>query len=202
MTSCRRAFTLIELMIVVAVMVVIGGLVVVSGFRWNDADRINAAQHGISSAILEARAAALESGVPVSVSLIERDDGSSYLAMSPTRAEGGDEVESEEEPQPTALYELPSKLTIAAAPEGNSGSLPHETDFGSFEQSYSDSSELPLVLALPDGRAMLAAEPWQLDADGSRLEPRLETWTGQLEFSPVQDDEFGSPDRSAPDDAS
>ena len=200
MTSCRRAFTLIELMIVVAVMVVIGGLVVVSGFRWNDAERINAAQHGISAAILEARAAALESGVPVSVSMIERDDGSSYLAMSPKRAEAGDEVESEEEPQPTALYELPSKLTIVAVPEENRG-LPHETDIGSFEQSYSDSSELSLVLALPDGRALLAVEPWQLDADGSRLEPRLETWTGRLEFLPVQDEELGSPERSAPDDA-
>jgi prepilin-type N-terminal cleavage/methylation domain-containing protein len=199
MTTCRRAFTLIELLIVVALIVVLSGVTVVSGFRWSNAEQISATQDGISSAILEARAAALASGISARVMFVSNDDGLSYIGLllqkskdEDVRATGLDSAFessfSESDSQIVVLYELPENLVIVPIAD-SANDNPHETDQYLLDHTGTHSVELPIVVVVPDGRAMLSTQPWELDFDGILYRPSLESWTGKIKFQRVHEDD-------------
>ena len=201
MTSRRRAFTLIELLIVVAVLVVLGSFAITSSFRWTDEERVESAQQGISSAILEARSAALEQGVPVDVVYVAPEYGLPSIGMIASTADSepsGIAINSEfnqdsSEPVPTLIYELPERLTVVFGAVSDTGFV-HETDIlsepiDSFIDSFED-DETRLVRVMPDGHASLSDDSWELEADDRRFQPAIESWTGQLTFQEIVEDDF------------
>lgn len=197
MTSRRRAFTLIELLIVVAVLVVLGSLAITSSFRWSDEERVESAQQGISSAILEARSAALEQGVPVDVVYVAPEYGLPSIGMvvsiddsEPSGAAINSEFNQDSvEPVPTLLYELPERLAVVFGDVSDTGFV-HETDILAEPiESFKD-DETRLVRVMPDGHASLSEDSWELEADDRRFQPSVESWTGRLTFQEIVEDDF------------
>ncbi len=197
MTSRRRAFTLIELLIVVAVLVVLGSLAITSSFRWSDEERVESAQQGISSAILEARSAALEQGVPVDVVYVAPEYGLPSIGMivSTTDSEpSGAAINSEFnqdsiEPIPALLYELPERLAVVFGAVSDTGFV-HETDILAEPMDSFEDDETRLVRVMPDGHASLSEDSWELEADDRRFQPAIENWTGRLTFQEIVEDDF------------
>ncbi|RNC81517.1 MAG: hypothetical protein ED559_06915 [Phycisphaera sp.] len=187
MTSRGRAFTVIELLIVVALMLAVGCLVIVSGFAWSEKERVEAAEKGISASVEEARAMALRLGRPVRLVATSYDTGSTRLSLEPWEdAFDSDQLESDEtSSKAQAIYELPDGLSIAHSEEGDSF-FPHETDV--FVQA--ESVPISLLDVYPDGQAKLSDELWQLESAGAVHVPSLDSWAGTLRFEAVELDEF------------
>ncbi|NEO28293.1 MAG: hypothetical protein F6K03_15790 [Kamptonema sp. SIO4C4] len=183
MTSRGRAFTVIELLIVVALVLAVGSLVVVSGFAWSASARVEAAEKGISASVEEARAMAIRLCCPVRLHAYSSDTGSTLLALDPWRESfESDEPEREETPlPPVVVYELPSGLSIMPS-ESSTTFTPHETDL------LVQDDPVPVVLldVFPDGQVRLAEESWQLRSASAYHVPALDSWAGALRFEPVE----------------
>lgn len=187
MTSRARAFTVIELLIVVALLLAVGSLVIVSGFAWSSNARVKAAEKGISSSIDEARALAIRLSRPVRLHAHSSETGSTLLALEPwTESFESDELEKEETSRaPLVIYELPRGLSIMTS-ENSATFIPHETDI--FAQD--DPVSVVLLDVFPDGQVRLADESWQLESAAAYHVPSLDSWAGTLRLETVETDEF------------
>jgi len=176
-----RAITLIELLIVLAVALALGAVSLRGAVTWSDADRLRAAEDGIASAVLEARAEALRTGGAVELIAFENDRGAALVGMR--RESLGDEADATaieevvgEVVGPEVLYELPDGMTIT-------GEDPEDAEAP---------GEIVLVRLLPDGSASLAQPQWHLARGEERFAASIERWTGRLTFSPVDTEEAGA----------
>lgn len=187
MTSRGRAFTVIELLIVVALLLAVGSLLIVSGFAWSSDARIEAAEKGISASIEEARAMAIRLSSPVRLHAHSSETGSTLLALEPwTESFENDGQKNEETSRvPLVIYELPGGLSIMATKNSDTFT-PHETDI--FAQD--DPVSVVLLDVFPDGQVRLAEESWQLESSAAHHVPLLDSWAGTLRLETVETDEF------------
>lgn len=187
MTSRGRAFTVIELLIVVSLLLALGSLVIVSGFTWSERERVEATEKGISASVEEARAMALRLGRPVRLVAIGSGTGKTRLTLEPwADSFESDQPENEETVNHArVIYELPDGLSIAHAEDSDSFA-PHETDI--FVQS--ESAPIALLDVFPDGQAKLSDGSWQLESDGAVHVPSLDSWAASLRFEAVELEEF------------
>lgn len=186
MTPRNRAFTLIELMIVIAIVLALSGLALAGGLFTSGDRVIGDSEKGLSASIDEARAMAIRQDWPVRLVALARDDGPTLISAEawPRSLSGASDFETgfandEEEAPGTVLYELPRGLVIA--PDDGMSGLPHETDI------FVDAEPVPttLVDVYPDGRVSIGSYSWVLTFDERSFTPILDAWTGLLRFEPV-----------------
>ncbi len=186
MTPRNRAFTLIELMIVIAIVLALSGLALAGGLFTSGDRVIGDSEKGLSASIDEARAMAIRQDWPVRLVALARDDGPTLISAEawPRSLSGASDFETgfaddEEESPGTVLYELPRGLVIA--PDDGMSGLPHETDI------FVDAEPVPttLVDVYPDGRVSIGSSNWVLTFDERSFTPILDAWTGLLRFEPV-----------------
>lgn len=174
MTGGRRAITLIELLIVLAVALALGAVSLRSALSWSDEDRLDAVVSGLSSAALEARSQALVKSVPVDLVAERLEGGVVRVGMvieDQVAERGGDGVEAaliEVEPAIRVLYELPEGLAL-------------EIEGSSIEDESAE--RIGLLRVMPDGSAVLDGERWMLVSGEQRYEPTLGAWTARLSFA-------------------
>lgn len=180
MRARGRAITLIELLIVLAVALALGAVSLRGAVTWSDADRLRAAEDGLASAALEARAEALRSGGAVELISFENDRGAALVGMRrETLGDETDAIETEviaDEVGPVVLYELPEGMTITSEDQ----------------EEAEAPGEIVLVRLLPDASASIAQPQWRLARGEERFAASIERWTGRLTLSPVETEEAGS----------
>lgn len=180
MRARGRAITLIELLIVLAVALALGAVSLRGAVTWSDADRLRAAEDGLASAALEARAEALRSGGAVELVSFNNDRGAALVGMRrESQGEEADATATEvigEDVGLVVLYELPKGMTIT----------------GEDSEDAESPGEIVLVRLLPDGSALIAQPQWRLSRGEERLAASIERWTGRLTLSPVEPEEAGA----------
>lgn len=187
MTPRNRAFTLIELMIVIAIVLALSGLALAGGLFTSGDRVIGDSEKGLSASIDEARAMAIRQDWPVRLVALARDEGPTLISAEAWPRSVSGEIDSEtgfedeEEASGTVLYELPRGLGIA--PDDGMSGLPHETDI------FLSAEPVPttLVDVYPDGRVSIGSSDWVLTFDERTFAPILDAWTGLLRFEPVPD---------------
>jgi prepilin-type N-terminal cleavage/methylation domain-containing protein len=172
----RRAFTLMELLVALALVLLLGGLVVSfsagSGREaaWDDAP------HRLTAAMLQARAEAQRSGQVVLVVAVKRLDGSTDLAWRTLEPDPEEESSSFHAGAVTMATSDPIAL-----PAGLSLSEPREGqgDDRSGPRGDSTADETVIALFLPDGRG--AARAVNLtDSAGRLARVEVNPWTGRV----------------------
>ncbi len=176
MAAGGRAFTLVEILIVLAIALALGAVSLRSAMSWSDRDRLASAVSGLSSAALEARSHALMRSAPVGLVAARREPGAVRIGMV-FEAEGNedagegallDSVESEGRAM-RVLYELPEGFGIA------DGDAPAESAGDGGQRTR-------LLRAMPDGSVVLAGLGWSLTHGQAVYLPAIEPWTARISF--------------------
>lgn len=172
MTGGRRAITLIELLIVLAVALALSAVSLRSALSWSDEDRLDAVVSGLSSAALEARSVALRRMLPVELVAERAEPGVFRVGIVNVGTSDGllDEVEVM-----SVLYELPEDLSIVSG-----------------EGIIESGGRVALLRLRPDGAAELAGEGWTLTQGEMVYTPTVGAWTARLTFAVTSKEEVAT----------
>ena len=200
-----RAFTLIELMIALAIVAMLAGIVLPIGLSRLNADAFAQAQRQVEAAVGIARADAQRTGVHVKLIAVV-DGGVVLFSQAHGAADRPDTSGKRSLPRREFVLELPTGVQIESEPDTEEEHANQDGDEvrtareGSASASDgSSATELALCVLMPDG-TVVPGEPVLLVArDGKRARIEFNPWTGALTFLPVTAAHVaGAADASAP----
>jgi|GEM_PF-3287806 len=176
----RRGFTLIELMICIAVLVVIAALVLPSADTMSDTTRFRAACDQLSSVASVCRAEAQRTGKPIAVVATMNKDGSQSIVGIPL----GDAVEIEGastiEVESRVLMHMPKGISIHAEHASAPGAMDITTEVMEVNVEPVDEATQSLFIYWGNGAATASA-PIKVKGPGGRVAgAKVNSFTGTV----------------------
>ena len=185
-----RAFTLVELMVALALAVALAAVVVPVSLSWLPAAALDEAPARIESALALARAEAQRRGVVIEVVAVRTDRGITEIrARDLTTEEAEDDEASAAADGPlneTLLAELPEGTTLRRVGSEDDGSDAPGLEAGADPTPEPAPLEMVLAIALPDGRIVVetGSELRVIGADARWAALAINGWTGVVTARP------------------
>lgn len=206
---CRSAFTLLELLIAIALVAMVAGIVLPVGVSRLAADRFDQAQRQVASAVIIARADAQRRGVIVRLT-VRQDERGATLWSEEAESVGLGEQRRGERPRPARsefVLDLPRGVRFAIVPveddqtadaERNDRDAERDDNEPEFAEGAGGGT---LCVLLPDGSVLMPRDLLMVFEAGDRREVRvrLNRWTGEASFTPFVRAEGEPPPPRAPD---
>lgn len=203
-----RGFTLIELMIALAIMAMLAGIVLPIGISRLNASSFSQTQRQLESAVGIARADAQRRGRLLK--LVAIDSGGSVAIWS---IERGSTETGAEAGRREFVMELPAGASIIPAPAANAEDADSDAEEDEWESARSDdvrrraegagedSAERALCVLMPDGTVSPGETLVLRGRGGAMARMDFNPWTGMITFVPVRPVESASDDvPAAPED--
>lgn len=191
---CRPAFTLLELLIAIALVAMLAGIVLPVGVSRLAADRFDQAQRQVASAVVIARADAQRRGVIVRLTVRQDERGATLWSedSEPAGAGGPSRGERARAARSEFVLDLPRGVRFAVAPADDDEPADAERAERRAEgdDSQSEFGAGPgggtLCVLLPDGGVLMPRDLLMVFEAGDRREVRirLNRWTGEASFTP------------------
>jgi prepilin-type N-terminal cleavage/methylation domain-containing protein len=176
----KRGFTLIELMIAIAVLVVIAALIMPSTDTMSDATRFRAACDQLSSVASVCRAVAQRTGKPVVVVATMNEDGSQSIVSVPL----GDAVEIEGastiEVESRVLMKLPKGIKVHAETASDPGQIDITTGEMEVAVDPVDDATQSLIIYWANGAATASSPIKVKGSDGRVAGAKVNSFTGAV----------------------
>lgn len=206
---CRSAFTLLELLIAIALVAMVAGIVLPVGASRLAADRFDQAQRQVASAVIIARADAQRRGVIVRLT-VRQDERGATLWSEEAESAGLGEQRRGERPRPARsefVLDLPRGVRFALVPAEDDQTADAERNDRDAERDDNEPEFAEgagggtLCVLLPDGSVLMPRDLLMVFEAGDRREVRirLNRWTGEAAFTPFVRAEGEPPPPSAPD---
>lgn len=191
-----RGFTLIELMIALAIVAMLAGIVLPIGLSRLNADTFAQTQRQLESAVSIARADAQRRGVLMKLVAIEADGVTAVWSVERNAAERRDRPARRE-----FILELPAGTGIEPAPVAAEEEEPGPEEEDKEERTEGGERatgaeagpvERPLCVLMPDGTVVAGSAMALRGRDGTRARIGFNAWTGALSFTiiPREDAEW------------
>jgi prepilin-type N-terminal cleavage/methylation domain-containing protein len=179
----KRGFTLIELMVCIAVLVVIAALVMPSADSMSDATRFRAACDQLSSVASVCRAEAQRTGKPIAVVATRNLDGSQSIVGIPLGDAVDIEGESTIEVESKVLMHMPKGISIHAEHATDAGSMDITTEVMEVNVDPVDDATQSLIIYWANGAATASA-PIKVKGPGGRVAgAKVNSFTGSVTVS-------------------
>ncbi len=190
---CARAFTIIEVLIVLALLIAIGALSIPPVWRWVEDYRFRESLARFDSAMDSCRAVAQRRGEVLAVSAAEVNGivrvESRGVARRPVDELEVELVESGAEEPATLRFRFPRGFRLAVDEGGSAGFVP-----GAGESDETQAAGREFALLLPDGTAASGDRLLVTDVHGRRAEVAVDRWSGEVRLREVN--RAGAPDAS------
>lgn len=204
------AFTLLELMVALALAVVLAAVVLPVSLSWLPAAGLDEAPPRIESALALARADAQRRGVVVEIVAIETPGGITEIRARDVADENAEDEEENHaratgRRDETILAELPKGTKLRRAGSEEEGGLPpFEEEIepaGAVQASGAGPIEIVLAIALPDGRIVAegGGELRVIGGDARWAALGINGWTGAVTARPGASAGDGDTDRGTQD---
>ncbi len=191
---CRSAFTLLELLIAVALVAMVAGIVLPVGVSRLAADRFDQAQRQLASAVIIARADAQRRGVIVRLT-VRQDERGATLWSEEAETVGSGEQRRGERSRPARsefVLDLPRGVRFALMPAEDDQAADAERNDRDAERDDNEPEFVEgtgggtLCVLLPDGSVLMPRDLLMVFDAGDRREARvrLNRWTGEASFTP------------------
>lgn len=209
-TQGSRAFTVLEVLIALAIIGMLAAIVMIPMTGHMRGAELDGATARVQNALSDAQAEARESGVPVTVVAVIREDGRTGLnsrAVPAPSSESAAPVPGMEHAfaRATRTVDLPQGVTIggierASQPSRSIGGMAMPASESSIGQA--SSGERTLAVFLPDGSAVVAGPIRVQGKDGRASDVLVNPWTGIAALASVKrgedhDHESSARDRGA-----
>lgn len=187
------AFTLLELLIAIALVALLAGIVLPVGVSRFSADGFAQAQRQLAAAVIIARADAQRRGGIIRL-VVRQDAGAATLwtedAEQPSD-DGPTSRRSVSTPRREFVLDLPSGVRIELAPPSSEDESSAAETGGEADEEAGDSGAGfarggTVCLLLPDGSVIMPHDLLMVSdsAGGRAVRIRLNRWTGEAEFPP------------------
>ncbi len=200
----RRGFSLLELMIALAVLLAMGGLVMPALLNSLRARSFEHAADLVAHQLLLARAHAQRTGKPVEVLWVRERSWieARYFSLNANKEdrgenfqdEGSDSEFDEEIREPWGIQGISSEILFSRQPPDDTGETGDMREEEDIEEEY----EIRLAVLWPDGSAWPAESLWLKD-EGERAVPVIiNPWTGEMmeEQPPEMESEYSEEEDS------
>jgi type IV fimbrial biogenesis protein FimT len=182
----RRAFTLVELMVAIAVLIVIAALVLPSMDTISESSKFRSACDQLSSAASVCRAEAKRTGKPVAVVATMNEDGRQTIVSVPLGDVAQLDEDSTVEVDSRVLMVMPAGVSVRAREKGASTKLAagQAEDPISVEVEEQDAETTQsLIIYWADGGATASAPMVVTGPGGRTAGAKVNSWTGALSIS-------------------
>ena len=193
-----RAFTLLELLIAMAIVIALAGLIAPIGLARLTSAEFEQSRYTLETTLMLARAEAMRSGEPVTVLVGGPAAGPSRLFAGKLGVETsgvGLTEEMKQAPAPGPVMEetdLPGAVRLvfddpSVEPGKGSESEPaSDSKSPAADQTTESTSRAAVVVFLPDGRASGVRPCWMMDGAGSAAAVTINSWTGAVSVARVE----------------
>lgn len=195
------AFTLLELLIAIALVALLAGIVLPIGVSRLSADRFAQAQRQLATAVIIARADSQRRGGIVRL-VVRQDVRGATLWSEETPMRGVEEWRPREgagAPRREFVLDLPSGVRIALAPlpedDVRANAIGNEPGDEREDAESSFAEGGTLCVLLPDGSVLMPHDLLLVSeaAGGREVRIRLNRWTGEAEFVPFVREDAETP---------
>lgn len=187
----RQGFTLIEVMIALAIVAMLAGIVLPIGLSRLNADSFIQTQRQLESAVSIARADAQRRGVLMKLIAVEAQGVVAVWSVEFGEAGGG--ARGEMPKRREFVLELPSGAGVEPAPaaEDEAEDTEEEEDerprpAAAGAEAEAAPVERALCVLMPDGTVVAGEAMVLRGRDGKRVRIDFNAWTGALTFVPVE----------------
>ena len=168
----RRAFTLVEALVVLGIIILIGGLALPGMTRWSSKYSDSAFQSRMQNSIDAARAIAISNAAAVKIRLVRKSDTNEFLIAAWHSSRDRRDPSTDRE------------KTVGGLDEGFSLVV----DDAGADKSDSEAGTT-LWTVLPDGSVVVSSAVKVRRADGALAPVKVGTWNGTVSFGSFESDD-------------
>jgi prepilin-type N-terminal cleavage/methylation domain-containing protein len=188
----RRAFTLVELMVAIAVLIVIAALVLPSMDSISESSKFRSACDQLSSAASVCRAEAKRTGKPVAVVATMNEDGRQTIVSVPLGDVALLEEDATIEVDSRVLMVMPAGVSIRAREKGASAAADAAAPISVGVDKQDAETTQSLIIYWADGGATASAPMVVTGPGGRSAGAKVNSWTGALSISSEPDPEVAA----------
>ncbi len=188
----RRAFTLVELMVAIAVLIVIAALVLPSMDSISESSKFRSACDQLSSAASVCRAEAKRTGKPVAVAATINEEGRQTIVSVPLGDVALLEEDATIEVDSRVLMVMPAGVSIRAKDKAVAARAEAEAPITVGVDAQDAETTQSLIIYWADGGATASAPMVVTGPGGRSAGAKVNSWTGALSISSEPDPEVAA----------